>query len=90
MGIHPLDYRQVAQLMFTSEMPPIHVTIRGVHNYGKVIKYDLDLWLGDGSADGEGYKDEDTGILTLQKRTRIYNVDACFVFLPAIPMPDVI
>lgn len=81
MGIHPLSYRQVAQLMFHSEMSPINVTIRGVHNYGKVIKYDLDLWLGDGSADGEGYKDEDTGILALQKRTRIYNIDSCFVFL---------
>lgn len=81
MGIHPLEYRQVAQLMFTSQMEPINVTVRGIHTYGDVIKYDLDLWLGDGSADGEGYQDEDTGIKKLQKRSRIYNVDASYVFL---------
>lgn len=79
--MHPLSYRQVAQLMFTPEMPPITATIRGIHTYGNVIKYDLDLWLYDGSADSEGYIDEDTGVKVLQKRTRIYNVDSSFVFL---------
>ena len=78
---HPLEYRQVAKLMFTPQMEPINVTIRGIHNYGDVFKYDLDLWLGDGDADGEGYEDLDTGIKKLQKRTRIYNVDQTFLFM---------
>jgi hypothetical protein len=81
MGIHPLSYRQVAKLMFTPDMPPITVTIRGLHMYGDVLKYDLDLWLGDGTADDDGYADNDTGVKTLQKRTRIYNIDASFVFI---------
>lgn len=79
MGIHPLEYRQGAKLVFTPEMPPIKVTVRGIHTYGEVIKYDLDLWLDD--EDGEGYVDEETGIKMLQKRTRIYNIDSSFVFL---------
>jgi len=74
-----LSYRQVAHLKFTPEMNPITVTVRGIHTYGKVTKYDLDLWLNDGEHDAEGYIDEETGINTLQKRHRIYNVDASFL-----------
>lgn len=74
----PLGYRQVVRLQFMPAMEPILATIRGIHSYGDVYKYDLDLWLSDGTADDEGYADLDTGIKKLQKRSRIYNVDESF------------
>lgn len=77
--VKTLFYRQVAKLQFTPEMPPIYVTVRGIHHYGLRTKYDLDLWLGDGTHDEDGYEDPDTGVKMLQKKTRIYNVDADFV-----------
>lgn len=40
-----------------------YATIRGVHFYRGTVKYDLGLWIGDGSIDNP------------EKETRIYNVD---------------
>lgn len=42
-------------------------TIRGVHFYTGKVKYDIGLWLGDGTID-----DPET-------ETRLYNVDSVFV-----------
>lgn len=60
---------QVVRLRFQKNGDPITATVRGVHFYKGKVKYDLGLWLGDGSVD-----DPET-------ETRVYNVDSCFVFL---------
>lgn len=62
-----LQPNQVAKLQFTKEMPPMTATVRAVHFYIDKVKYDLGLWLGDGSVDNP------------EKETRIYNVDSAFV-----------
>lgn len=41
----------------------MRATIRAVHFYRGKVKYDLDIWTGEG----------------INETTRIYNVDSCFV-----------
>lgn len=61
---------QVVQVQFKKDDTPITATVRGVHFYPGKVKYDLGLWLGDGSVDDP------------EIETRIYNVDSEFCFLP--------
>jgi DNA-binding transcriptional regulator WhiA len=58
---------QVIYLQFRKEDKPITATVRGIHFYRDKTKYDLGLWLGDGSVDDP------------ERETRIYNVDSEFV-----------
>lgn len=62
-----LQILQVVKLQFRKSDEPITATIKGVHIYRNKIKYDLGLWLGDGSVDDP------------ERECRIYNVDAVFV-----------
>ncbi len=62
-----LQPNQVCKLQFRKEDNPLTATVRGVHFYIGKVKYDLGLWLGDGSVDNPEYE------------TRIYNVDSVFV-----------
>lgn len=62
-----LQPNQVAKLQFRKNDEPIMATVRGVHFYPGKVKYDLGLWLGDGSVDDPKYE------------SRIYNVDSVFV-----------
>ena len=62
--------QQVVRLQFRKNDKPFLATVKGVHFYTGKVKYDLGLWLGDGSVD-----DPET-------ETRIYNVDSAFL-LPA-------
>lgn len=62
-----LQVNQVGRLQFKKEMPPITVTVRGVHFYKGKVKYDLGLWLGEGTVDSPEFE------------SRIYNVDSVFV-----------
>lgn len=54
---------QVVNLNFGSNIRAQHATVRGVHFFKSGIKYDLVLWLGDGSVDNPEYE------------TRVYNVE---------------
>lgn len=58
---------QVVKLQFRKTDEPINATVRGVHLYSNKVKYDLGLWLGDGSVDDP------------ERETRIYNVDSEFI-----------
>jgi hypothetical protein len=58
---------QVVKLQFRPEDKPLTATVRAVHFYMDKVKYDLGLWLGDGSVDNPEYE------------SRIYNVDSIFV-----------
>jgi hypothetical protein len=58
---------QVVSVSFKKGGDAITATIGGVHFYRGKVKYDLGLWLGDGSAD-----DPET-------ETRIYNIDSIYV-----------
>lgn len=58
---------QVVRLQFRKSDEPFIATVRGVHLYMGKTKYDLGLWLGDGTVDNP------------EKETRIYNVDSEFV-----------
>lgn len=58
---------QAVLLQFRKDDKPFAATVRGVHFYVGKVKYDLGLWLGDGSVDDPEYE------------TRIYNVDSCFL-----------
>lgn len=58
---------QVVYLQFRKSDQPITSTVRGVHYYSNKVKYDLGLWLGDGSVDDP------------ERETRIYNVDSEFI-----------
>lgn len=58
---------QVVRLQFRKKDEPIIATVRGVHFFIGKVKYDLGLWLGDGTVDDPEYE------------TRIYNVDSVFV-----------
>lgn len=59
---------QVVKLQFRKEDTPFLATIRGVHIYPKNrFKYDLGLWLGDGSVDNP------------EEETRVYNVDSKYI-----------
>ncbi len=60
---------QVVKLKLQKNGEPINATVRGVHFYRGKVKYDLGLWLGDGSID-----DPET-------ETRVYNVDSLYVFV---------
>ncbi len=62
-----LQPNQVCKLKFREDDNPITATVRGVHFYIGKVKYDLGLWLGDGTVDNPEYE------------TRIYNVDSVFV-----------
>lgn len=59
------EINQVVQVKFKTE--PITATVRGIHFYPGKIKYDLGLWLGDGTVDNPEYE------------SRIYNIDSIFV-----------
>lgn len=58
---------QVVHLKFRKDDIPFTATVRGVHFYVGKVKYDLGLWLGDGSVDHP------------ETETRIYNVDSVYV-----------
>jgi hypothetical protein len=58
---------QVVGIKFKESMEPMNATVIGIHFYEGKVKYDVSLWLGDGSVD-------DT-----HKATRVYNVDSCFI-----------
>ena len=62
-----LQPNQVAKLKFREADAPLTCTVRGVHFYIGKVKYDLGLWLGDGTVDSPEYE------------TRIYNVDSVFL-----------
>lgn len=62
-----LKVNQVAKLKFRKNDEPYLCTVRCVHQYKNHIKYDLGLWLGDGSVDDP------------ERETRIYNVDSIYV-----------
>lgn len=59
------ELNQVVRLKLKNEK--ITATVRGIHFYPGKVKYDLGLWLGDGSVDDPEYE------------SRIYNVDSIFV-----------
>lgn len=61
-----LQPNQVCKLQFRKDDKPFIATVRGVHFYVGKVKYDLGLWMGDGSVDDPEYE------------TRIYNVDSVF------------
>jgi hypothetical protein len=58
---------QVVSVQFKKGTYALNATVRGVHFYRGKVKYDLGLWLGDGSVD-----DPET-------ETRIYNIDSVYV-----------
>jgi hypothetical protein len=58
---------QVVKLSLRKNDDPFLATVRGVHVYANKIKYDLGLWLGDGSVDDP------------ERETRVYNVDSALV-----------
>lgn len=58
---------QVVHVHFMRKDNPLVATVRGIHFYPGKVKYDLGLWLGDGSVDNP------------ETETRIYNVDSVFV-----------
>jgi hypothetical protein len=58
---------QVVKVKFRPNDNDLLATVRGVHFYASKVKYDLGLWLGDGSVDNPEYE------------TRIYNVDSVFL-----------
>lgn len=59
--------KQVVCIKFNKGDKPLTATVRGVHFYNNKIKYDLGLWLGNGSVDDP------------ERETRIYNVDSDYV-----------
>lgn len=62
------ELNQVVQLKINEEA--VLATVRGIHFYPGKIKYDLGLWLGDGTVDDPEFE------------SRIYNVDSILVHLP--------
>lgn len=58
---------QVVHVQWRPRDEPIVATVRGVRFYVGKVKYDVGLWLGDGSVDDP------------EKEERIYNVDSVFV-----------
>lgn len=58
---------QAVGVRFVKGTEPITATVRGIHFYRGKVKYDLGLWLGDGTVD-----DPET-------ETRVYNVDSIYV-----------
>lgn len=63
----PLNVNQIVYLKFRKNDESFTATIRGVHLYKDKVKYDLGLWLGDGSVDNP------------EIETRVYNVDSTYV-----------
>lgn len=61
---------QIIKVKFRNGDDPFTATVRGVHFYPGKVKYDIGLWLGDGSVDNP------------ESETRIYNVDSVFCVLP--------
>lgn len=61
---------EVGFLKFKTEHSPITCTVRGIHFYSSKVKYDLGLWMGDGTVDNPEFE------------TRIYNVDSVFLSKP--------
>lgn len=62
------ELNQVVKVTFSEES--ILATVRGIHFYPGKIKYDLGLWLGDGTVDNPEFE------------SRIYNVDSILVDIP--------
>ncbi len=62
-----LQPNQVCHLKFRPTDEPLICTVRCVHFTVSKVKYDLGIWLGDGTVDNPEFE------------TRIYNVDSCFV-----------
>lgn len=58
---------QVIHVQLRQKDEPFTATIRGVHFYPGKVKYDLGVWLGDGTIDNP------------ESETRLYNVDSVFV-----------
>ena len=58
---------QVVKLKFRPKDKPFTATVRAVHFTPSKVKYDLGLWLGDGTVDDP------------ERETRIYNVDSIFL-----------
>jgi len=65
-----LQPNQVAKLKFREKDEPLLCTVKAVHFYVGKVKYDVSLWLGNGTVDNPEYE------------SRIYNVDSIF-FVPA-------
>ncbi len=63
---------QVIGVKFRNGDKPFTATVRGVHFYPGKVKYDVGLWLGDGSVDNP------------ESETRIYNVDSVFCATPQL------
>lgn len=62
------QYNEVAKVKFSTLGEGfLYATIRGIHFYNNKVKYDLGLWLGDGSVDNP------------EAETRIYNVESDFL-----------
>lgn len=62
-----LQPNQVCYLQFRKEDKPFTATVICVHFTVSKVKYDLGLWIGEGTVDNPEYE------------TRIYNVDSAFV-----------
>jgi hypothetical protein len=60
---------QVVKVRFQKDDKGLTATVRSVHFHRGKVKYDLGLWLGDGSVDDP------------ERETRIYNVDSEFLSL---------
>ena len=58
---------EVVKVQFREGDNPFTATVRAIHFYVGKVKYDVGLWLGDGSVDDP------------ELETRIYNVDSYFV-----------
>lgn len=58
---------QVVKLKFKENQEAILATVKGIHFYEGKVKYDLGLWLGDGSLDDPEWE------------SRIYNVDSIHI-----------
>lgn len=59
--------KKVVKVQFKKGGEVTTATVRGVHIYDSHVKYDLGLWLGDGSVDDP------------EIEARVYNVDSRFV-----------
>jgi hypothetical protein len=59
--------KQVVKFKVKKDADYIYATVKGIHFYESKIKYDLALWLGDGSVDDP------------ERESRIYNVEVEFL-----------
>lgn len=58
---------QVVHVKWRDNDEPFKATVRGIRFYKGKVKYDVGLWLGDGSVDNPEYEE------------RVYNIDSVFV-----------